>query len=286
MKDRGGKMKLSYLESKINVLEYSIDNSNSRWYKKIPIVISVMAFVFSLGTTCVSYIHTKEQDIQNYQNDLRNILQRISLLDRETVEVKIKYSYDPTSLSAISGCYTQEMSLLANHAVNIINSLPSDRITAHEYYAISRALALSMNINEAIKYAEKSICIVDDLNTELNSRQNYASLLFNIGEIELGRTQFEIIFKLFDRYKGVSEFDQKQTHIHTHLNWALIEANNGYLDEATLHIKRAKDILTTMSPSPGKTFLENQVDKINADISTTELGNSLEKLNKLLKGVN
>src|SRR5262249_29566262 len=55
-------------------------------------LIALAAFLFSFGTTIVSYRRANRQDVHNLKTELRGLLQRLAALPKENLEVMQKYA--------------------------------------------------------------------------------------------------------------------------------------------------------------------------------------------------
>ncbi len=71
------------IKSEVDALQIAVMKQHAPWYKNIAVIVSIMALLFSFGTTYVSYNRTKTQDIQNSRSELRSLLQRIAVLPKE-----------------------------------------------------------------------------------------------------------------------------------------------------------------------------------------------------------
>ncbi|MGC2545003.1 MAG: hypothetical protein WA426_04105, partial [Silvibacterium sp.] len=68
-------------------------------------IISVIALVFSFGTTFVSYRRTRAQDIQSLRQELRGILQRLTAIPREVLDANKRYMADQAAVAGVSRIY-------------------------------------------------------------------------------------------------------------------------------------------------------------------------------------
>lgn len=85
---------LNLLKREVDALQIEILGIKIPWYKNISTILSILALIFSFGTTFVSYSRTKSLDIQSQRVELRGLLQRLAALPRENVEITKKYSGD------------------------------------------------------------------------------------------------------------------------------------------------------------------------------------------------
>ena len=234
-------------------------------------LVAFCALLVSLVTTTISYLHTKEQDIQNQKTELRALLQRMISLPKENYNVLNLSNENPNMSANISSLINQENVLLYNQAVNLINSIPQNRISAIECYTLASCLANSGNYYEALEFIKKALEKVSDFETELGAARTYAQLLFRTSEYENGRIQFEKTLTLFDKYKNrhINEFHKLSCNIKTELGWAYEEAESYNFDKIMLHINNAKKYLDKMPITPGREYWSMQI--INAETNMTNL---------------
>src|SRR2546426_3294976 len=90
--------KVDLMKREIDALQIAITGQTNPWYKNISTILSVVALLFSFGTTYVSYHRTSVQDIQSRRQELRGLLQRLAALPKENVDIQKKYANDPASM--------------------------------------------------------------------------------------------------------------------------------------------------------------------------------------------
>lgn len=137
--------KLDLMKQEVDALQIAITGHTKPWYKNMSTILSIVALLFSFSTTYVSYHRTTIQDIQSTRQELRGLLQRLSTLPKENVEISKKYADDPASVKTVMGFINQEGSLLATQAAELAKNLPSNLVSGTEYYAIAVALQNSYN---------------------------------------------------------------------------------------------------------------------------------------------
>lgn len=271
-KDLAAQVRL--IKGEVDALQIAVMKQHTPWYKNIPIIISIIALLFSFGTTFVSYSRTKAQDIQNLRSELRGMLQRLALLPKDNFELTKKYADDPEGIRFLSGFIAQENALLARQAAQIARKLPMDQVSATEYYAIALALQNSYNIDGAIEFQQSAIKASNDFNDEIAALRMHADLLFLKGQPEAGRVEYQKALNIFSRYRNYNDFTQKSTHIFTELNWATSEANSGFMNLTNQHIASAENLVSALAPSPGTEQLRKQITQKK---SMLNLGSSLTK---------
>src|SRR5450755_3406015 len=82
-----------------------VNNSKKRWDTST--TIAVLAFLFSFGSTLVSYVHTNNQDTSSAKAELRTLIQRLSSIAKETSAAN-RYRQDPGLYNTIVSSLNQE----------------------------------------------------------------------------------------------------------------------------------------------------------------------------------
>ncbi|MGZ6109613.1 MAG: hypothetical protein ACXWND_15690 [Gemmatimonadaceae bacterium] len=251
---------LALLKREIDALKIAYNAQHAPWYKNPSTLISIVALAFSFGTTFVSYVRTHSQDIQSSRVELRGLLQRLAAMPRENVEAAKKFGPDAAALAAIGSSLNQENALLARQAAEIAGKIPSEYVSATEYYAIAVALQSAYNLDSAKALFTKAIDVAKDMNDRVAGLRSRASLLFTTGQPNAGRVDYQRALNVFAEF-GINydEYTKKSTHIWTELQWAFSEAGIGSRDTALQHIASAENYLSGLIPSPGADLLRNQV---------------------------
>ena len=261
--NRGGQsVDLILLKKEVDALQIAIHEQRTPWYKSMSTVLSVVALLFSFGTTFVSYTRTQSQDIQSARVELRGLLQRLASLPRESIEITKKYEKnDPAVVASISGFINQENALLARQAAEIAKKIPPESVSATEYYAIGVALQNAYNVEGAKELFTKAIDVSTDLNDRVGALRMRANLLFNTGQPDAGRVDYQRALDIFSDFDKASynEYTKKSTHIWTELGWAYSEANIGSKDVALQHVVNAENYLSGLIASPGVDQLKSQI---------------------------
>jgi tetratricopeptide (TPR) repeat protein len=259
---------LDALKREVDALQIAVMAQRAPWYRSIPTLLSIVALLFSFGTTAVSYVRTQAQDIQNARTELRVLLQRLAALPRENVEIMKKYEDDPASIASMSGFINQENTLLARQAAELAVRIPAEYVSATEYYAIALALQFAYNIDGAKTLFSKAIDASTDLNDRVAALRSRANLLFLSGQPDAGRIDYQRALNVFADFGSFQDpFAKSSIHIYTELSWAFSEANIGLMGEASRHIEKAEGYLATLPPSPGVEQLRSQIDQARGVLS-------------------
>src|SRR3982750_4385024 len=87
------------MKREIDALQIAAAEKSKPWYGNVSTLLSVIALVFSLGTTLVSYHRANLQGVHDARQELRGMLQRLSALPKENVEIGVKYANDQSARS-------------------------------------------------------------------------------------------------------------------------------------------------------------------------------------------
>ena len=91
--------RVELMKREIDALQVTVTERSKPWYHNVSVLISIIALLFSFGTTLVSYHRNNIQEIQNARAELRGLLQRMAALPKENVEIGVKYANDPAVLA-------------------------------------------------------------------------------------------------------------------------------------------------------------------------------------------
>jgi tetratricopeptide (TPR) repeat protein len=259
---------INLIRKEVDALQITVMSQKTPWYRNLSTTIALMALLFSFGTTYVSYTRTEAQDRQSMRAELRGLLQRLSNISRDSVELPKKYSGDPVTLGAISGLLNQENALLTRQAAELARKLPKDSVSATESLAIAAALQNSYNLEGAKEFFGYAIESANDFNDKITALRSNANLLFIMGQPELGRVEYAKALNIFSTFAGYSDFTQKTTNIQTELSWAYAEAGAGFKDQANQHISAAESYVSKLPPGPGTDNFEGLVNAAKRALNT------------------
>lgn len=258
--------KFSDIEERLERVETNVAGRDSIWFKIVPVLISVLALIFSFGTTFVSYKRTVEQDTLALRGELRVLIQRLAALPKENLEALKKYADDPMSFALVSGFINQENNLLSKQAENLLNKLPESQISSTDYYAVSNALGIARNYDSATKFLYKSLEVANGLDDEVGALRNLAGLMFVTGRIGDGRATFQRALDVFGKYKGFDPFTIASTNIFTEISWAMAEASTNSFDLASQHLARADQIGAGLPAGPNSQIVKSQIIQARSQI--------------------
>jgi tetratricopeptide (TPR) repeat protein len=248
------------LNNRVDALQLAVKRPIP-WYKSVSTIISILALSFSFGTTYLSYKKETAENIHSLKAELRSILQRLAALPKDNFDLFQKYAHDPSGVNFLSGYINQENALLGRQAVEILSRLPTDRISATEYYAAAAALPNSYDIDGAQALLAKALQASNKFNDDVAILRQSAFLFFAAGRTGDGRIMYQRALNVFNRYPNYDAFTKLSTHIWTELSWATSEYTNGSVELANQHISSAENYLSTMASGPGKDMISGQVSQ-------------------------
>jgi hypothetical protein len=130
------------IDGEVTILKIASAKIERPWLQNPTVIISLLALLFSFGTTIVSYQRSREQDVIASRSELRSLIQRLDQLPVQNIEYYKKYQDDPVSLNQFSSLLNSENALVAKQAADVINRIP-DSVGATEYSAVANALIQS-----------------------------------------------------------------------------------------------------------------------------------------------
>jgi hypothetical protein len=235
--------------------------------KDISFIVSIFAVLFSLGTTAVSWWHSKQQEVHDTRVELRGLLQRLSVLQRDLAEARVKYQNDQLALSAIGGAIQQENIVVAKQAVDVSRRIPT-RVTANEYAAIASALQSVAEMRLAQEVLLLAIDQADnahDQAAKIIALRGLGSVLYQAGDFEHGRQRFADAEATI-RAEPMNDDFKAYALAYTQESWAWAELGARHCREAADHRALAQVELNKQPDSPGKAETVGWAAKLDSTI--------------------
>jgi tetratricopeptide (TPR) repeat protein len=265
---------VSHLRDRIDSLAEETQSAKKPWFKNVSTLISVAAFLFSFGTTIVSYRRTTEQDIHNLRSELRVLLQRLAALPRENVEITQKYVAEPSIVAVLSGYVNQENLLLSRQADEAIKRLPRDQVSATDYLAVALALEQSRNFDSAIENFNNALSAATILDDEVAALRLLGSLEMMAGKSGQARSHFQQALDIFGKYRTYDDLTKLNTNFLTEMTWAGAEANSHNLDIAQQHLNKADQITDSLPKGLQTDMYKAQIAQFKNGLQGTALPNA------------
>ena len=220
------------LERKVEVIQMQVTEGKSEWYEKPSILISLVALIFSLGTTGVSYYKTYKDDVRENKKEARELIQRMTKLPMGNLEVIKKYE-NASEVSMISSLMNTENVLLATQLVDFIKRYPNS-FSGVEYSTTAEFLARS---NTApYKYIaelfEKAVQKSRSSTEYAAATRAYAGYLFFQEDENKGRKYYEKALNVWKIFPEKNKVFILNMDIYTLENWSEVEVSRENYIEA------------------------------------------------------
>jgi tetratricopeptide (TPR) repeat protein len=237
--------KLDVLKNEVDALQVAVMKGQGPWYKQIPIIVAVVALLFSFSTTYVAYKKAEIEEIKNSRIELRGLLQRLSELPIEHLDYSAKYAQDSGRIQSIAGLLTQELSILSEQASEIARKLPRGYISAAEYYGLASGAANSYDFDNALMFYSKAASMTNNLNVAGASLRGAAQLLFTQNNVKEGRKKYREAIELSKKLASKTEFEKTYNSILTLASWTQSEAVAGNSNKAAQLLDDLESLLMT-----------------------------------------
>lgn len=246
------------LKKEVDSIQIQLSQQQGPWYSKPSIIISMVALLFSFGTTAVSYINMHNEDIRANHREVMAIIQRITKLPIENFEIMEKHKESGPG-QALSAMINQENILLATQAVNLIDRYP-DSFNSTEFFSIATALATSNITNRVPELFERAIKTATTSNDYSVATRTYGSYLYSKGDITEGRRYFELALNVWDIFPERNMYFVNSTDLMTLTYWAQVEFTASNISQAQKLIARAKEKHGLLPKGPMTDTLLNQIN--------------------------
>jgi hypothetical protein len=241
--DNGVDAQLGIMKREIDALQIEASRATAKWYKQVPVVVSVLvsvvALAFSFGTTIVSERRLAREDEHEARTELRSLIQRLTALPKENFELTQTYAKDPRAVQQLSGFINAENVVLSKQAAELTGQIAED-VTATEYYAISVALENSGLSSQSGELAARGLEAAVDAQEKTTLLRQFGNHLFSIGALEAGRARYRQAMEVFQDYPEQNSDVVAQTHLFTQMYWTEAELVSGQCREAWRHFDSAR----------------------------------------------
>jgi tetratricopeptide (TPR) repeat protein len=231
------------LKEEIDSLRIAMAEKSRPGYTQLSIIIAIAAFLLSVSTTIYSAKRDLNQDVNSDRQELSTLIQRLSAIPKESLEARQKYPRDPRTVVALSTYLNEENSVIAKRAAEIIDRLPSDRISSAEYLAVSIALASSGAYDRSIEMIERGLPVAKDANELTGLLRDYGQILYDKGDYARGDQQFRKALDAFKTFPVNVTWYVESTQANTQLIWAQMAIAHHLCEEGRIHLQSANDHL-------------------------------------------
>jgi hypothetical protein len=236
------------MNREIDALQVQVMKDRGPWYRQVPVVVplvvSVMAFALALVTTLLSQDQVARKEKHDARVELRALVQRLTALPKENLQVQNAYRDDAAALSQAASTLNTEQIVLAQQAADVIAELGTS-VTASEYYAVGYALFTAGDTGASLRLLERGLSkknALDPVGGGALLRQA-ALVSFATGDLTRGRQRFQEALDLWGSRGAASSAAPATVQynaVFTETSWARAELTAGQCEAARQHISRAK----------------------------------------------
>ena len=247
------------IKTHLALLESKFNHANDKlWHKNPATVISILALIFSFGTTAFSAYNSHQEDIRANRRDVRAVLQRLSKLPIENYELMQKNKGTGPG-EALSGMINQENILLATQAAELIDRYPTS-FESTEYYAIAVALANSNIMSKVPSFFERAMELANTSNDLNVAARFYGAYLYSKGDYTEGKRRYSEALNVWDKFPERNSYVVNSTDLLTLMYWSQSEFSAGNKQVAQEKLADARKKLAMLTPGPMTDSLKNQID--------------------------
>jgi len=212
------------------------------WYRQMPIVISLAAFLFSLATTALSIQRAKQQEIHNLRQELRGLVLQIADLPLRNVDLVEKYHAKPHVVRALRNRMATESHIVAEQAALIMQRIP-ELVTSSDYLLVASAFYHVGLLEKAKELRSRAIEVSSTANEMIVALRQLGGSAFQRNEVATGRSYFEDALTVWENPRfagGRDHFFVAFTNCRTEAGWARLEAAAHACDAFRKHVAAAK----------------------------------------------
>lgn len=260
------------LRRNIEVLKSRID-SEVPWYREASTIVAILALIFSLSTTAVSYSKAKEQEYISSRAELRSIMERLSDLPAKHLQLQKDYEENPTLAAQLSGQVNSDNLALSNLADAVIRriegtSAGKGKILDIELLSVATSLTSSFQHEKAKALLEMAQDRARDATTAAGIMRSLAGNYMYSNDIVAARRYMGKAREIYsnDIFKNDAPINQAVTNATTEIQWANMEMMLSDCAEAGKHLKEGKRLVVTLPPSLVAQQLTAQVVESRANL--------------------
>lgn len=246
------------LKKEVDSIQIQLSQEQGPWYTKPSILISVIALLFSFGTTIVSYVNSHNEDIRANHREAMALIQRITKLPIENFELMQKNKGSGPG-EALSSMINQENILLATQAANLLRRYP-DTFSSTEFYAIASALANSNIVDRVPFLFESAIEKAETSNDYCVAARSYAYYLYSKGDYTEGKRFYEMSLGVWNKFPERNMYFVNSTDLLTFMYWSQAELMANNVKDAEKQLSQAKEKLSKLPSGPLTESFANQIE--------------------------
>lgn len=250
--------KYEILKKEVDSLQIQLSQEHGPWYKKTSTLISIIALIFSFGTTIISYINAHHEDVRANHREAMAIIQRLTKLPIENFELMQKHKGSGPG-EALATLINQENILLATQAGNLLARYP-DSFNSAEFCAIANALVNSNITGIVPSLFKNAIEKANNSDHYQVATRSYAAYLYSKDDYTEGKKFWEMALNVWEKYPEKNRHIVHSTDFLTLLYWANSELMTNNVREAEKLIGMAREKLSQLPSGPMTESYKNQLN--------------------------
>ena len=127
------------LKEEVNSQQIALARIKRPWYHNASVMVSVLAFIFSLGTTTFAYFQTRQQRVHDLRTEVRTALLQFNQLAIDALKAEEQYRGNPTFSSLLADRAGGTLAMLAVRISELAMEIP-EHISVKEHLAIATVL--------------------------------------------------------------------------------------------------------------------------------------------------
>ena len=218
------------------------------WYRDGAVTVAAMAFVFSLGTTAVTYFKGEQQLREGDRRELRDLSLKLGTIPRELFEFQQKYGNNQQALSSFGGLLNTEQQILAKQASEIIWRIP-DLVSASEHLYVANALINANLPHLAEWHLQSSVTKAKDADELIAAYRILGNVAYMRGDAKAGRENYQQAKTVLEsgRVPIMNTVYVTWSNVLTDIRWAQAEAMLPNCVEFERRLKSASEGLNGLS---------------------------------------
>ncbi len=260
--------RLRLMKAEIDGLQVAAAERNRPWFRQPSIIISVLALVLSLASTGYGTWLAEQQHVREARAELAQLIQRLSALPKENLELQTSYASNATVLAQLASAVNAENLVLARQAADIVERRIPDHVSAIECYAVASALIFSSDFDTSRRLLELGLARANDPVSHSTLLRAHAAGLYRSGDVAAGRERMQAARDIFSRYPTKVRSLVVSTTAHTELYWVGLERGVGDCAEARRHLSEVRHWAAQIPPGPERNRVETHL-RTNAQALAT-----------------
>ena len=214
------------------------------WYREPGLIISIVALLFSFGTTVVTYTRLDQEREHAVRTELTGYMQRLGELPRMAAEVRLQYG--AAGSSDLLGFVNAETELIANQARAAMLIIPN-QVSTLEYATVGYAFQTTGAFAQGQELYQHALNVARSPLDRVTALRSLAGIEYLLRDFAAGRDYYGQAREVYSDEVGAPELVVASVNAQTELQWAAAELSAGECAEATVHADAADALVAAES---------------------------------------